>query len=98
MELLITFRIFTSRCMYKNIRKHSPEFANKRTEGQASALDTSGYMSFDKTRASASPSVKGEVTGVLHCQGDLKIPRPKLGNVRYPFIFKVLYSTIRTRH
>ena len=56
--------------MYKNIRKHSPEFANKRTEGQASALDASGYMSLDKTGASASPSVKGEVTAVLHCQGD----------------------------
>lgn len=84
--------------MDKNIRKHSPEFANKRTEGQASVLDASGYMSFDKMGASAAPSVKEEVTSVLHCQKDLKIPHPKLGNVRYSFIFKVLYSTIRTRH
>lgn len=41
---LFTFRILTSRCVYKNIRKLSPEFANKRTQVQASALDVSGYM------------------------------------------------------
>ena len=74
MELLITFRMLNCRGMYKNIRKHSPEFANKRTAGQASALDASGYMSFDKTGASAAPSVKDEVTSVLHGQEDLIIP------------------------
>ena len=72
---MITFRTLNSRSMYKSIRKHSPEFADKRTEGQASALHASGYMSFDKTGASAAPSVK-EVTSVLHCQEDLKIPHP----------------------
>lgn len=60
-------------------------------------LDANGYTSLDKTGASASPAVKGEVT-VLHCQGDFKIPHPKLGNIRYSFIFKVLYSTLRIRH
>lgn len=47
LALGVTFRILsllTSRCVYKTIREHSPDFDSKRTQVQASALDVSSHV------------------------------------------------------